>query len=676
MTRWIKAATSLSFRLKLMIASVACILIPTCITLFASNAVTEKAMRQQALDNARSTLQLVDGYVSNLLDFMLYVVNYIQVDAEINVVLREQARERPAGTAAGGAAAEPGPVPSPAPASSQEYKRFVDEYYTVIKKLDNLSIAGGEQYFITILLPNGKSYTNYPLDEWDPNRWREEPWFGRLQALRGFDTYWVGTQPTVFRTLKKTHPYQLSVARPLRTASTEIYAYVIVTVLEDQISYIFQRLAGGQEIALIDDSGFVHSHTDPAKIGSVMRDLPSMASGFFRLDGEDYLIAREDLTYADWSLVLLSPYKEAIAGVNNMNRAVFVYLIASFLAFMILLIFLIGTFTKPLKRLGRLAETVQRGNLQVRSHIRGRDEIGYLGTSFDQMLDRINVMIAEITAEQTKKRKAELAMLQAQVNPHFLFNVLNSIRMNILRKGDRENAEVIGSLSRLLRMTIEQERELILLGEEIELAAHYVRLMNMRRRDNAELVLDIPEEALSQPVPRLILQPLIENALIHGLKQGGGVIRVSVRMAPDRMVIEVRDDGAGMEPEKLERLRAGIASSSGTSAASGLSGASGFSVASGFPDVSGFPGVSGFSGHSGFSGAVGFSGPRERDRDAEKRRGFSGIGLTNVHERLRFIYGGGAEMRIDAEKHRGTTVTLVIPREEVSAVHVQSHAGG
>jgi len=634
MTRWIKAATSLSFRLKLMIASVACILIPTCITLFASNAVTEKAMREQALDNARNTLQLVDGYVSNLLDFMLYVVNYIQVDAEINVVLREQAREPAAGSAAGGAGS------ASAADSALAYKRFVDEYYTVIKKLDNLSIAGGEQYFITILLPNGKSYTNYPLDEWDPNRWREEPWFGRLQALRGFDTYWVGTQPTVFRTHKKNHPYQLSVARPLRNISTEIYAYVIVTVLEDQIGYIFQRLAGGQEIALIDGSGYVHSHTDPAKIGTVIEGLPSTASGFFRLDGEDVLIVREDLTYADWSLLLMSPYKEAIAGVGNRNRAVFVYLIASFLAFMILLIFLIGTFTKPLKRLGRLAETVQRGNLQVRSHIRGRDEIGYLGTSFDQMLDRINVMIAEITAEQTKKRKAELAMLQAQVNPHFLFNVLNSIRMNILRKGDRENAEVIGSLSRLLRMTIEQDRELILLGEEIELVTHYVRLMNMRRRDNAELTLDIPEDALSQPVPRLILQPLIENALIHGLKQGGGVIRVGVRMEPDRMVIEVQDDGIGMEAGTLERLRAAIASSSGS------------------------------------SGSVGARDVRGRERDAEKRRGFSGIGLSNVHERLRFIYGDSAEMRIDGGKHRGTTVTLVIPREEVSAVHVQSHAGG
>lgn len=608
MTRWIRALKSRSFRLKLMITSVACILIPTCITLGVSNVMTEKAMKEQAAQNARNTLQLVDGYVSSLLDLMLYVINYIQVDAEVNVVLREQAAE---------------PLEEDA---EFRYRRFVDEYYTVIKKLDNLSIAGGEQFFITILLPNGKSYTNYAKDELDPDRWRDEPWFEELRKLSGFDTYWVGTQPTMFRTLKKDHPHQLSIARPLRNNS-RIYAYVIVTVLEDNISYIFQQSAGGREIALIDGTGRIHSHTDPAKIGTVLDEAALKTSGFIRLDGEAVLAVREELRYADWSLLLLSPYKEAIAGVRNMNKAVFLNLLVSFFTFMLLLILLIGTFTKPLKRLGRLAETVQRGNLQVRSHIRGQDEIGYLGSSFDQMLDRINEMIAEITAEQTKKRKAELAMLQAQINPHFLFNVLNSIRLNILRKGDRENAEVISSLSRLLRMTIEQDKENISLRDEMELVSHYVRLMNMRRKEKAQFVLDIPEEALTVRVPRFFLQPVIENALIHGLKQRGGTIRVGVRFEPETMVIAVEDDGIGMDRETLEKLRRSAASSG------------------------------------------------ERTRESDNRQNFSGIGLSNVRERLRFIYGEHSAMRIDSAEGRGTAVTFLIPRQEVNAAHVQSDAG-
>lgn len=605
-----KLLKSGSFRLKLMLVSVACMLIPTCITLVVSNLVTERAMREQAVTGARNTLQLVDGYVSKLMDLMLYALNYIQVDAEINVVLREQASE---------------PV---RPDAELEYKRFYDEYYTVIKKLDNLSMAGGEQFFITILLPNGKTYTNYPLDEYDPVRWREEPWFSHLRNLSGFETYWVGTEPTVFRTHKTHHPYQLSVARPLRNSRAEIYAYVIVTMLEDDISSIFQQLGGGQEIALVDGGGRILSHTDPGKIGTGLEfGLPN-SHGIVRYNGNDVLVVRQKMQYADWSLLLMSPYRESIARLNNYSKAVYLILFASFFTFMLVLVFLIDRFTRPLRRLGRLAETVQRGNLQVRSRIRGEDEIGYLGTSFDQMLDRINEMIREITEEQMKKRQAELAMLQAQINPHFLFNVLNSIRLSILRKGDRENAEVIESLSRLLRMTIGQDNEHISLREEIDLVSHYVRLMNMRRREKARLDLDIPEDALAERVPRFFLQPVIENALIHGLKHGGGTIRVGVRSEPERLVIAVQDDGAGMERDMLAKLKASLFSSGETG-----------------------------------------------ERKTENLHGFSGIGLSNVYERMCIMYGKSFSMDIDSERDRGTTVTFSIPRGEVRRGDVQSDAG-
>lgn len=603
-----KTLRSGSFRLKLIVAVMACILIPTSITLLVSNVVTERAMKEQAVTNAKNTLQLVDGYVSKLLDFMLYALNYIQVDAEINVVLREQA--------------------SGSAADKLAYKRFYDEYYTVIKKLDNLSMAGGEKFFITILLPNGKFYTNYPRDEYDPVLWFEEPLFDQLRNLRGFETFWAGSRTTVFRSHMTNHPYQLTVARPLRNSRGEIYAYAIVTMLEDEISSIFRQLADGREIVLIDGAGKILSHTDHGKIGTELPFAPPETTGIIRHDGDHYLVVRQKLQYADWSLVLLAPYRESLARLPNYNRAVYLILFASFFTFMLLLIFLIERFSRPLRHLGRVAEIVQRGNLQVRSHIRGNDEIGYLGTSFDQMLDRINEMIREITEEQIKKRQAELAMLQAQINPHFLFNVLNSIRLNILRKGDQENAEVIGSLSRLLRMTIGQDHEQISLREEIELVSHYVRLMNMRRKEKARLILDIPEEALTERVPRFFLQPVIENALIHGLKHGEGTIRVGVRPERNRLVISVEDDGAGMDDVFLQKLKAAIHSADGTGA-----------------------------------------------KEIEPRRGFSGIGLSNVYERMCIIYGKSFSMEIASEINRGTTVTFIIPRMEVLEGHVQSHVG-
>src|SRR5690606_4660412 len=112
-------------------------------------------------------------------------------------------------------------------------------------------------------------------------------------------------------------------------------------------------------------------------------------------------------------------------------------------------------------KLSSVASQVNQGNLSVRSNIIGKDEIGKLGKSFDLMLDRVNHMIIQIKKEQEQKRKAELEMLQAQLNPHFLFNILNSIRMRILLKGDNENAELLSSLSSFLRMSINRNNEFI-----------------------------------------------------------------------------------------------------------------------------------------------------------------------------------------------------------------------
>ncbi|MNZ70656.1 Sensor histidine kinase YpdA [compost metagenome] len=296
----------------------------------------------------------------------------------------------------------------------------------------------------------------------------------------------------------------------------------------------------------------------------------------------------------------------------------FTFQLVSFCLFLLLFIYLIGTYTRPLVRLGRVAETVQRGNLEVRSNIRGADEIGYLGESFDHMLDRIKKMIAEITMTQARKRKAELAMLQAQINPHFLFNVLNSIRMKIMRKGDHDSAEMISSLSKLLRMTISHDRGTIPLHEEIDTVIEYVKLMNLRQKEEALLELDLARETLLIAVPRFFLQPIIENALIHGLSQRAGVIHISSEDASDEIIITVKDNGQGMDAAALESLKRKLLYTT------------------------------------------------EREARTERAGGsFSSIGLSNVYERLTITYGERFSMEVKSEPARGTRITMYIPKQAV-----------
>ncbi len=593
-----------SFRAKLIISSVACILIPALFTLALSNYLTKDAVREQATANAAKTLQLVNGSVQGLFNFMLYVANSIQVDPEISYILKDRA--------AGKEYASP----------DAEYEKFANDN-TIIKMLDYLSRAQ-EQSMITIILPNGQYFTNYSFEEFHPSQWRQEPWFAELDRLNGYDTYWVGVQPTRFRSYRPLHDYELSVARTLRNTSSKIYAYVVVTIFEDQVHPLFGELSPGHEMMLLDRNGVILSHQDADRIGQTF-EYAGQTSSIVHHGGSDYLLAEEKLTGSGWKLISLTPYQDAVSKISTIYNNVFLIEILAFIAFLLILIYLIRKFTSPLKRLGKVAETVYRGNLEVRSRMSGPDEIGMLGMSIDQMLDRLKQMLEEVTVEQTQKRRAELAMLQAQIRPHFLFNVLNSIRMRIMLGGDAESGDMISSLSKLLRMTIEAGDGDITLAEEIQTSADYVKLMNMRQKEKVELLVDIPGDALGTRVPRLFLQPIIENAIIHGISQRGGVIRISCRQQEHAWLLSVRDYGCGMEAPALEKLRSRLRETRS------------------LPDA------------------------------AESGSGFSSIGLANVNERMRMTFGDRFEMEIDSEPGAGTSIRMHIPIGEANGD--ESHVG-
>ena len=591
-----------------MMASITCILIPACITLAVYNYLTQDAVKEQAISNSQESLLLVNNYVTNSFKYMLNVANTIHMDPELDSIFKANVSGKQ----------YTGPT--------AEYDRFADKN-KIIKQIDNITMAG-EKVYVTILLTNGSYYANYEIDEYNPLNLTKEPWFGQLSKLYGFQSYWVGTTPTMFRSEKTNNPYQMSVVRTLRGEGSAIYGYIMVTIMENQVNQNFERLADNQEFMILDANNRIISSNDSAKIGSsfpyadISSDSLPISSDIVQVDHEDYLITQKPMTLTGWKVVSLTPYKKAIFKISSIFNKVFVFQVVSFIIFLLLLLYLLSTFTKPLVRLGKVALTVQRGDLETRTHIRGEDEIGRLGYLFDQMLDRIKEMIAEVSMTQARKRQAELDMLQAQINPHFLFNVLNSIRMKVMFRGDRESAEMIGSLSKLLRMTINQDKGTISLHEEVEMVMDYTQLMNMRQKDKVQLEVDVSSDAFLVKVPRFFLQPLIENALIHGLNQSAGTIRLEAWMDESKLWIAVEDNGTGIPGDTLQQLRASLASRD------------------------------------------------ERRQQMESRKGFSSIGLSNVYERMRMTYGEAFDMQIDSKPGEGTRITMVIPQTEVVPAHV------
>ncbi|GIQ66572.1 hypothetical protein PACILC2_51400 [Paenibacillus cisolokensis] len=589
-----KSLRQLSLRQKLIASSIICLLLPAAITLIVSSRNTEAVVKRHAIDNALGTLEVMDRYIVNTVNKMLYVSNYIQFDSEIGSILMQQWNESRVG------------------GEDRSVEHFLNAR-KITEKLENISFPG-EKTHITILLNDGTSYTNYSHLDYDPSRFFQEPWFGKLTELPSFATYWIGTHPSYLATDREKGKYLITIAKTIKSFSSEPYGYLIVSLSEERISEFRAKIAE-QEHMLLDSRGTILSHADTRRIGQPFSHFRQLSdkdkATLITVNRKDYLLLHRKLPFSDWMLVSMVPYRAAVAQINTVQGTNFILQAVFFAVFLLILVTLVRQFTKPVYRLGRVVAQVEAGNLNIRTRIQGGDEISRLGHSFDRMLDRIEEMIRQVTLEQSRKRKAELEMLQAQINPHFLFNVLNSIRMRIKLKGDDENAALISSLSSLLRMTINRNNEFVPLHEEVETVAHYFRLMNFRLAEPIVLKTDIaPDTALAE-VPRFIIQPILENSLIHGFRDYPGTVSISAWKQEDRLVLQVSDTGRGMDREELERLERKLAKAA-------------------------VPGE-------------------------EAAEGLSGIGLNNVFERLRLIYGQRFQYRIDSRPGEGTTITMQIP---------------
>ncbi|MBM7603903.1 two-component system sensor histidine kinase YesM [Metabacillus crassostreae] len=587
-----------SFRYKVILTSIICIVIPAIITLFINNYLTKDAMKEQALSNANRELKLAGEYLNKIFEDMLYAANFVQLDSEINTILKKNAK-----------------INDHTIEQEEAYESFV-EYSKVSKTIENVTLLG-EKSYVTILLKNGKHYTNYPVSDYNPENLFSEPWFKELDGVFGYEAVWIGSQPTVFKSEQKSNPYQISVARTLRDSNLKIYGYVIVTIMENKVKQAFESLPGKEEMMLVDSSFKILSHRDNEKIGDKFPYIKEIQDPNFTniitAQKENFLYADHQIMNMGWKLVSVNPYKQAIFKINSIFQKVFLVQLISFIIFFLLLAYILQTITKPLVHLSNVAETVQSGNLKVRSNVQNKDEIGKLSNSFNLMLDRVNEMISEITETQIRKRKAELSMLQAQINPHFLFNVLNSIRMKVMKKGDYDSAEMISSLSKLLRMTIDQDKGMITFRDEVGIVTDYVRLMNMRQREAVQFEVNVSDTAYLEMIPRFILQPIIENSIIHGLNQSAGKITVEAFLKRNDFFIIIEDNGEGMSEQSLLNLRKRLTRDAGFS-------------------------------------------------NVQNKMGFSSIGITNVYERMCMTFGDAFNMEVYSEVGKGTKVVLSVLR--------------
>ncbi|WP_246315635.1 sensor histidine kinase [Paenibacillus foliorum] len=471
---------------------------------------------------------------------------------------------------------------------------------------------------LTLLMEDGRYFSDYSYYEFEPSNFREQSWFKDLSQTSALDTLFLGVQPNYLKSQVAENPYVIMTARVLTDNSSRPFAYLIVSRTENTFSDIYDKFS--EEIFLLDNNSQILSYRDKGCIGDNFLDLIKKgvveSPEIISLKGKTHLYVSIPLRHAGWNLVSLAPYEQLTDKLNNISRSGLVLQVLFVVGFIIILTYLLQKFTKPIQVLGEVALKVEAGDIEVRSNIRGRDEVGRLGRAFDEMLDRIIQMLEQVKLEQQLKRKAEIDMLHAQIHPHFLFNVLSSVRLKLLMKDDHQNAELVGSLSTLLRSTVSSQQEFVSLLAEIDMAKQYMDLMNFTMRHPVVFHIDVNSELLLETVPRFILQPIIENAYKHGFSRKSGCITINVEKFGDNLLISVKDNGLGIDSETMSILQERLLLN------------------------------------------------KKQIIEESAHNGsykISGIGLFNVYERLKLIYGDRFQMTIQSVYNQGANIVLTLP---------------
>ncbi len=400
-------------------------------------------------------------------------------------------------------------------------------------------------------------------------------------------------------------------------ASPGVQGVFFVDLNYNSISDLCERISLGDRgyIYILDENGGIVYHPQQQLIYSGMKDelisevMDTDTPSFLTDDGRLYTVSRSEAT--GWIVVGVSYVSELMAGADE-ARVTYLLVAMVLLAVAMLLAFVLSDkITRPIKSLELSMKEVEKGNFShVALEVRENNEIGRLSRNFNTMTREIQNLMEQSEKEQQAKRKYELKVLQSQINPHFLYNTLDSIIWMAEWGKNQEVVKMTSSLARLLRRSISNEQEVVTIEEEIDYTEAYLTIQKMRYQDKLEYEIEVDPDIRKEETVKLVLQPVVENAIYHGIKykEGKGLIQIRGFREEGSIILRVQDDGRGMDQDTLEHI---------------------------------------FEKHV---------------RDTKS----NGVGLQNVHERIRLYYGTAYGLSFESEPGKGTTVRIRLPgrREE------------
>lgn len=371
--------------------------------------------------------------------------------------------------------------------------------------------------------------------------------------------------------------YYFSLVRNIIDFNTlENYGTLVVDVEEMLLRQAYENLSStGGDVFIATSDGQVISHHDPLKIGTTLETAAYAETLFdglnlwrnpygqlnYAIDNEDYFAFYSKIETNDW-LIVKTISKDALYG--EIDRIQAIFLLGGLIYSVLMIILLLGMsvqYTDPMIGIIKDLKRVEKGDLSARTDVHTNNELRQLGEGVNNMIAEMEVLIDRLVQEERQKREVELEALHAQINPHFLYNTLNTIKWMAKIQGADTVASAIVSLVKLLRVSINISTDFISLGEEIEYIRNYVVIQKLRFNESFEIVVDVPNNLYTLQIPKLILQPIIENSLIHGMDETESLtIRVTAHVEHDQLILQVSDNGAGMSDQKVSQIMAALTS--------------------------------------------------------------------------------------------------------------------
>lgn len=371
----------------------------------------------------------------------------------------------------------------------------------------------------------------------------------------------------------------------------------------------------GQYYYLCDGNGNIIYHPHQVQLDNGMQSESSVKAAASDekiydeyMEGVHRKVIVNSISYTGWKLVGVMPYSIFTTRMADIKQ--FVLVVSLLMAMMLELINQVVSvrISSPIMKLNNSVNKYEEGK-EPHIYIGGSEEIRHLGKSIQESYKQNLSLMKRVVWEQNERRKSELDVLQSQINPHFLYNTLDSITWMIEGEKNEEAAFMITQLAKLFRISLSKGHTIISIRDELQHAQSYMNIQKIRYKNKFEVVFDIDPEILDHCVVKLVLQPILENAINYGIREmdGCGIINVCGKKADDRIILSVSDNGMGIPDDEI-----------------------GFLL---------------------------------KDTNRIRKRG-SGVGLVNVNNRIKILFGGQYGLYIESELDEGTTVYINIPAIE------------